>query len=309
MDNLVLSASSKGKKVVEWLDENQEKIRERLSVQGALLIRGLNILSGKQFGTILTRMFGAELMEYSYRSTPRTGLRGNVYTATEYHPDEFIPMHNENSYANIWPMNIGFLCLLPAESGGETPLADSRIVYEAIPSEIREQFERKGVKYVRNYGDVDLPWEEVFQTSDKKEVEMFCHQNNLQFEWREKNRLRTWQINQATALHPRTNEWVWFNQAHLFHITNIDKETRASLLAVLGEENLPRNTFYGDGSPIDEQELQVIREIYERSEFAFTWQKNDFLLLDNMLFAHGRRPFSGNRKVLVGMARPFNGTC
>jgi hypothetical protein len=29
-------------------------------------------------------------------------------------------------------------------------------------------------------------------------------------------------------------------------------------------------------------------------------------MLDNMLIAHGREPFMGSRKVVVGMAEPFS---
>jgi hypothetical protein len=31
----------------------------------------------------------------------------------------------------------------------------------------------------------------------------------------------------------------------------------------------------------------------------------DILMVDNMLVAHGREPFSGPRKILVAMAEPF----
>ncbi|MEO1181615.1 MAG: TauD/TfdA family dioxygenase, partial [Cyanobacteria bacterium J06636_28] len=34
----------------------------------------------------------------------------------------------------------------------------------------------------------------------------------------------------------------------------------------------------------------------------FSWEKNDVLFLDNLLVAHGRKPFSGKRELLVGMA-------
>jgi alpha-ketoglutarate-dependent taurine dioxygenase len=33
----------------------------------------------------------------------------------------------------------------------------------------------------------------------------------------------------------------------------------------------------------------------------FTWEAGDVLLLDNMLAAHGRAAFSGQREVLVAM--------
>jgi hypothetical protein len=37
----------------------------------------------------------------------------------------------------------------------------------------------------------------------------------------------------------------------------------------------------------------------------FTWSAGDILMLDNMLTAHGRMPYNGPRKVLVGMAESF----
>jgi alpha-ketoglutarate-dependent taurine dioxygenase len=40
---------------------------------------------------------------------------------------------------------------------------------------------------------------------------------------------------------------------------------------------------------------------------AFPWQKGDILMVDNMLAAHGREPFTGPRKIMVAMAELFNG--
>ena len=300
---LLLNVSTNGKRLLDWAENNAEAIDDLVQLSGAVVIRGLKILSSKQFGQLLAKLFQAELLNYSYRSTPRTELRGNVYTATEYHPSQTIPQHNENAYSNKWAMRLGLCCLLPSPEGGETPLADSREVYNLIPSEIREEFAAKKVLYVRNYGDIDLPWSEVFQTEEKFDVEAYCKANHLDFEWIDENTLRTKQINPAIAIHPITNDKVWFNQAHLFHISSLDKETQDSLVSTLGESNLPRNSYFGDKTPIPEDMLKVIRDAYDQVTFSFQWKKNDLMLLDNMLYTHGRKPFSGERKVLVGMAR------
>jgi TfdA family taurine catabolism dioxygenase TauD len=287
-----------------WAEEHQQDVRDILSKNGALLIRGLKVPGSTHFGKILSTLFGAELLEYRYRSTPRTELRGNVYTATEYPATEVIPQHNENSYSRHWPNRIGFLCLLPSQAGGETPISDSRLIYHMLPAPVRDKFEEKGVMYVRNYSMLDLPWADVFQTSDKAEVEAFCKANDLEYEWREDNALRTRQVNQATAIHPGTGEKLWFNQAHLFHASSLRKEVAETLISSLGEKNLPRNTYYGDGSPIEAEALEVIRAAYEQTKIKFQWKTNDLLLLDNMLYTHGREAFTGPRKVLVGMACP-----
>lgn len=301
---LILTVEQNGMKAVEWATLNRPHIERLLQTNGALLIRGLKFVGSQQFGAVLSSLFGAELLQYVYRSTPRTELRGNVYTATEYHQDLSIPQHNENAYSNRWAMRIGFLCTLPSETGGSTPICDSAKVYEQIADSIRERFEREGVLYVRNYSEIDLHWSEVFQTEDRLAVEEFCKENSLNWEWLDGDRLRTKQTNQASAIHPATGSMVWFNQAHLFHVSGLQPDVRAHLLSVVPESELPRNTYYGDGSPIASETLDEIRSVYERNTISFQWQRNDLLLLDNMRFSHGRAPYSGNRQVLVGMANP-----
>ena len=105
------------------------------------------------------------------------------------------------------------------------------------------------------------------------------------------------------ARHPRTGEWVWFNQAHLFHVSNLPEEVRESLLEIVDEEDLPRNVYYGDGSPIEESLLDDIRGVLAEATVSFPWHSGDVLMLDNMLAAHARTPFSGPRKVIVAMAQ------
>jgi len=212
-----------------------------------------------------------------------------------------IPLHNEMSYTREWPGMLGFFCVEPAPEGGETPIADSRRVFNSIAPAIRENFISKGVMYVRNYGEaLDLSWQNVFQTNDRAEVEAYCRKADIQFEWKNKDILRTSQVCQAVANHPQTGEPVWFNQAHLFHVSSLESHVRDSLLS-LADGEPPRNAYYGDGTPIEESVLEQIREIYTKEAVAFGWQKHDILLLDNMLAAHGRRPYRGARKIVVGM--------
>ncbi|MGN6321577.1 MAG: TauD/TfdA family dioxygenase [Dyella sp.] len=293
-----------GQRPMAWAAQNSEMVGRVLHEQGALLIRGLRLYSTRQFGQFLEAVFHGELAAYSYRSTPRTKLGGNVYTATEYHPSETIPQHNESSYASTWPMRIGFYCMVPPAPGvgGATPLADSRLVLARLPAHVVEKFESRKLQYVRNYGSIDLPWSEVFQTEDRHEVEAFCDSNGIAYEWTADNGLRTRQVTPALATHPYTGEKVWFNQAHLFHVSALPKEVLGDLLATYSEEELPRNVYHGDGGPLDGEDLQAIRAAYESVTFHFDWQREDILLLDNMLYTHGRQPYAGERKIVVGMA-------
>jgi hypothetical protein len=111
-------------------------------------------------------------------------------------------------------------------------------------------------------------------------------------------------MSRSTGVRPHTGEKVWFNQAHLFHVSNLRKDVAETLLATLGKGDMPRNSFFGGGEPIESETLDVIRSIYEQTKIKFSWWKNDLLLLDNMHFTHGRESYAGARKILVGMACP-----
>jgi alpha-ketoglutarate-dependent taurine dioxygenase len=296
-----------GVDLVQWCASHREWIGRELLAHGGLLFRGFAIGSPAELERLVAALSG-DLLEYSYRSTPRSDVEGRIYTSTEYPADQSIPMHNEMSYSRSWPMKIWFLCAQPAADGGETPIADSRGVYARIDPEVREAFARQGVMYVRNYGGgLDLPWQEVFQTGDREEVEGYCATAGIELEWRGGDRLRTRQVCQAVAVHPATGEPVWFNQAHLFHVSSLAPGVRELLLSSVPEDELPRNAYFGDGSPIPAAILDRISAAYDAESVVFPWQAGDILLLDNMLTAHGRRPFSGPRKVLVGMAEPAGG--
>jgi hypothetical protein len=298
---LILNVDSPKIPLQSWVEQNQADVARLLRQNGALLVRGLKFLGSAQLASVLSALFGEPLLPYTYRSTPRTHLRGGVYTATEYHASEAIPQHNENSYANEWPSWIGFLCVTPPGTGGRTPIADSRVVYERIPERIRSRFESKKVLYTRTYGAIDLPWTEVFQTDRKEEVEGYCTNRGIRFRWLDGGGLQTSHVGCATATHPTTKERVWFNQAHLFHVSNLKAEHRARLVDPLNGD-APRNAYHGDGSPLDEEDLECVRRLYDETALSFSWEKEDLLLLDNMLFSHGREPYQGVRKILCGMA-------
>ena len=294
-----------GVDLVSWAQRNRDSIRGRLVENGAILFRGFAIRGPDRLEQLIAAVSGT-LLEYTYGSTPRSRVAGSIYTSTEYPAHQEIPLHNEMSYSRDWPLKIWFLCEEAAPQGGETPIADSRRVFERIDPAVRDRMIRSGVLYVRNFGEgLDVPWQKVFQTDDPARVEEFCRDAGIEFEWRPGDRLRTREVCQAAERHPSTGEMVWFNQAHLFHVSNIPLEAREQLLATYGEEGLPRNAYYGDGTPFEGPELEQIREAYRAEAVVFGWRSGDLLMVDNMLTAHARKPYAGPRRVIVGMAESW----
>ncbi len=304
---LLVRATTPGQDLAAWATQNRASIEAYLLQHGGILFRGFQVGGLSDFQRVVSAV-GGDLLEYRYRSTPRTEVTGRIYTSTEYPASQEIPLHNENSYSNNWPLKIFFFCEQPSATGGMTPIAHSSRIYDRISPAIREQFREKRVMYVRNYGGgADLPWQEVFQTQDPAEVEAFCRAHEISVEWLPGGRLRTRQVCQAVVRHPKTARMLWFNQAHLFHVSSLEPEVREAMLEVFGQDELPRNSFYGDGSPIEEAVLEEIRQIYREEQIAFPWEQADVLLLDNMAVAHGRTPYTGERKIRVGMTELVDG--
>ncbi|MCT7952163.1 amino acid adenylation domain-containing protein [Ancylothrix sp. C2] len=286
--------------LADWAKNNREFIEEKLLKHGGILFRGFTgpvVSAFEQFAlSICSELFG------EYGDLPREGVSGKVYGSTPYPADKAILFHSESSHLHRWPMKIWFFCVQPAQQGGETPIVDCRKIYQMLNPKLREKFAEKQIMYVRNYTDgLDVSWQDFFKTEDKSVVEKYCRQAGIEFEWKAGNNLRTRKIRPAIAKHPKTKEMVFFNQLPLHHISCLDTATRASLLSVFGEENLPRNVYYGDGTPIEDSVMEEIQQIYAQVAVSFPWQAGDIIMLDNMLAAHSRNPFTGPRKIVVAM--------
>jgi alpha-ketoglutarate-dependent taurine dioxygenase len=296
--------------IVRWASDAAASLEEELRTHGAILFRGFHAVSVDTFYQ-LARSLSPTLVNYVEGSTPRTMKGQHIYTSTEYPPELSISMHNELSYAHHWPSKIFFYCDVAAQQGGETPLANSHQVLEQMPSEIVERFARKRVKYIRNlHGSqgAGLSWQSVFETEDRSVVEQYCREGHIEYRWKENGGLWTSQTRAAIIAHPQTGQPVWFNQVEQWHPLSLNDSVADALLSSVDESDLPLNALYGDDSPLESAALQAIRAAFERVTVSFPWQKGDILLVDNMLVAHGRAPFRGQRKILVAMGSPIGYT-
>lgn len=291
--------------LIGWAAAHRGFVEEQLQKHAGILFRGFDIAGPAQFQELGRALF-SELLDYRERAAPRVEISPGVFTSTEFPADQWIPLHHEMSYSHNWPAKILFYCDQAPGERGRTPIASARKVTARIDPAIQRRFLDKKVMYVRNYGEgVDLSWQEAFQTGDRAAVEEYCRQAGMRAEWRDGDRLRTRTVRQVMVEHPRTGETIWFNHAHMFHHSNLQPEVREALLSQFREDELPRNAFYGDGSPIESSVLEEIRQTYLDASIAFPWQPGDVLVLDNFLAAHGREPFAGPRRILVGMAELY----
>jgi alpha-ketoglutarate-dependent taurine dioxygenase len=285
--------------------ENKEGIEDLLQRSGAIKFRGVRIESLAGFQHIVDSI-SAKFLSYVDGNSPRTKLSGNVYTSTEYDKAQRITMHNELSYSAKWPNKLFFSCLQPAETGGETLLADSREILRRMDGHIVSEIRQRGITYIRNLHSgmgMGPSWQDTFETDDKQQLEEFCHACAVEYEWGNAGQLRIKQFSKGIIGHRNTREMVWFNQVDQFHPCHLGAEMFEILKMMYDQpENFPMYVRFGDGKEIDEKLIREIMKTIDEVTIAPVWQKNELLIVDNELVSHGRNSYTGDRSVLVAMS-------
>jgi alpha-ketoglutarate-dependent taurine dioxygenase len=298
---LAIRPAADGVALAEWAAVHRDEVDSYLDRHGAVLFRGFDISDVDDFESVANALVPDLFAEYG--DLPPESASARVYGSTPYPPDKMILFHNESAHLPTWPLRQFFFCVVPAQERGETPILDCRLVCELLDQQLIDEFEQKGLVYVRNFAEgFDVPWQDFFKTSDRAKVERVCAESGIEYEWTPVG-LRLRQHSPAVTRHPRTGERLFFNQIQLHHVACLDPETRDSLRALFAEDDMPRNVYFGDGTLIPDDVLDRIGVIYEEACVEFSWERGDMLAVDNMIVAHARRPYVGPRKMLVAMGQ------
>jgi hypothetical protein len=280
-----------------WLAGNHQRVAEVLAARGALVFRGFGITTAGALQDLVSASGEAPYVSTEHN---RLSLAAHVFTPIPYSRRERLLWHHEDAFRRSWPARLWFACARPADEGGETTVADSRLPLPAL-GDTGRRLAAEGVMYVRRFGEgLGQTWQNVFQTTERAEVEARCLADGITATW-EDDRLVTRIALPAMRRHPVTGEQCWVAQLLHFHPAALPEPTRTSLMALYGEDSLPRDCRHADGSPIPEAAVRSLIECYESAERACRGQAGDVLLVDNVLAAHGRRPYSGERALLVAM--------
>ncbi|MFE2688191.1 TauD/TfdA family dioxygenase [Streptomyces mirabilis] len=291
---------------LDWARRNRGELRSAVTEHGAVLVRGLWLGDPETFAAVSKALADTdELMVEHEGFAHRDEAPGPVYSTASWADDQTMCMHHELSYAREFPAMLIMGCLTAPDQGGCTAVADSSAVVDALPAEVVDRLETEGWLLTRNYSDtVGLPWAEAFGTSSRDEVERYCREGGIEFEWRGDD-LRTWHRRPALITHPVTGRRSWFNQIAFFSEWSLDEDVRDYLVSVLGPDGLSFNTGWGNGEPFTADLIQVINEAYVRATRREPWQAGDLLMVDNVRMAHSREAFEGDRRVLLAFADPL----
>jgi hypothetical protein len=298
--------------ICSWIDSNRDTLFYILNTSGAILLRGFSISDNITFRKVCTSIT-PDLRNYIGGDSPRVAIDDQIYTSTEYNNDLEVLLHNELSYGGWFPNFVMFGCMQPANIGGATHIADGRKILKDLPKDLVERFSRNDITYLQYLPDKNhtseygKTWQETFETDNAQQVSGHLIKSQIKYEWTPFG-LRTRATRPAIQIHPHTLEVCWHNQADQWHRElssikdSVFRDSSDACDKTAGTKTFGSHACFGNGEEISADDLLKIRQVSQKHEVLFNWQKGDLLILDNILTMHGRKPYSGERRIIVAMS-------
>lgn len=304
---IVIEPAAPGLDPVAWAARARGLIVDTLHRHAGIVFRGFDLPTPQAFEAFAEAMHPG--LYGSYGDLPKKEGGRNTYRSTPYPERQMILYHNESAHLERWPRKQWFYCELPSAIGGATPIVDCRELLRRLPPALAAEFATRQLMYVRTFTPrLDVDWRDFYKTEDRAEVEARCRAAGIDCRWLDGDILQTRTVCPAIVSHPVTGERSFFNQVQLHHVSCLEEDVREDLLEMVGLERMPRHVMFGDGTPIPDEAMKRIGELYEACAVRFDWQRGDVVMLDNMLAAHARDPYEGPRKIVVAMGDMFDRT-
>ncbi|KAJ9465713.1 Dapdiamide synthesis protein DdaC [Diplonema papillatum] len=292
----------------------RKDIEAKLLEHGAVLVRNTPMRNSTDFSEFIRRTGWQTKGDDDFaramqsRSMTSTCVSNYARTASDDHRSYTIEPHHEYHTVGFPNLILLFCESAPVEGGGEWPVGNARKITAELRPDVFEKFERLGARYSLYYPSVNSPegtrynnWETNLLPT-KEETENYLKDRGYEVEWVEDGGLRYSQVFPAVRTHPKTGEKLWFNQIHAHHKSFYECHPAfdSCKSEMAAKNHWPVDCQYGDGSPIEQDVLDHIREVVWRNCVGITPKTGDLLVCDNWLALHGRISFpAGERKVFA----------
>lgn len=232
--------------------------------------------------------------------------------------------HSEASYLSLSPRFLLFSCLKPSESGGETPIyniKDLENIYLSteVGQKMYNDVAREGVVYVRNdvsrdnrrlapaWENVGYPfWQDRFANMTRQEIIEMLEAKGMIAYFDDQDTLHSeWHFG-GFRPHPDSGEMVWMNQLYAMN-GRYWRQHQDSTILGLPLDARPLNSRIGTldkSRPLSEEEYTLIDNAHFDVQQTFDWKEGRVLFVDNFVYQHGRLPYEGERKCVVGWGPP-----
>ncbi|TWT55449.1 Taurine catabolism dioxygenase TauD, TfdA family [Thalassoglobus neptunius] len=287
--------------VEEFLKPHSQLISDTAAKHGAILFRGFPVADAFEFDRFIEACgFPNFRYEDSLSNAVRVVKTDRVFTANEAPPEVTIFLHHEMAQTPVYPSKLFFFCEHAADTGGATPLCRSDALFELMQKELPEfaaDCENKGLQYTNVMPGFDdaqsgmgRSWQSTFRAQTREEAEERMRELGYTWTWLDDGSLKAVTPVLDAVRDLGDGRKAFFNQ--LIAAYKGWKDTR----------NDPSNSIrFGDGSILDPEDVMACSDLAERVTFDLMWQSGDIALVDNYVAMHGRRNFTGTRKVLASL--------
>lgn len=285
----------------DFLAAQKPAVDAALSEVGTLLFRGFNVPDAQAFDAAVAG-YGEPGFTYeeSLSNAVRVSVTERVFTANEAPPTTEIHLHHEMAQTPLYPSKLFFYCEIAAEQGGATPVCRSDWLLDRMAQQdagLVARFAEHGVRYTNVMPGADdagsgqgRSWRSTLGVENRAGAEQRLAGLGYAWEWCDNDALRA-----TTPVLPaiRTladGRKTFFNQLIAAFRGWSDSRNRAD-----------KSVTFGDGTAITQDDIAPAIAAAEELTRDVAWQPGDVALLDNFLVMHGRRPFSGKRRVLASL--------
>lgn len=287
--------------VTDWVASERTRLVEDAEVHGAVLFRGFPLSTAQDFDAFIAAF---QMRNFPYEESLSNAVRINrterVFTANEAPAEVTICLHHEMAQTPVSPSRLFFFCEKPADSGGATPLCRSDILFERLSAQrpgFADDCRSKGLLYTNVMPAQDDPksgmgrsWQSTLRAADRDEAENRLGSLGYTWEWLDGDCLRVTTPKLPAVLELPDGRHTFFNQLI------------AAFTGWKDSRNDPSKAIlFGDGSPLDPDDVDLATRIADELTFDIPWQCGDVALVDNRVTMHGRRTFDGTRKVLASL--------
>jgi len=284
-----------------WISEHRQDLLEKCTTHGAILFRNFPLKTALDFDRFIAAF---NLPNFPYEESLSNAVRVNktprVFTANEAPPTVTIYLHHEMAQTPIHPSRLFFFCEQAAQSGGATPICRSDVLWERLAArcpDFARNCQTRGLRYSNVMppandatSGMGRSWQSTLRTESKEAAEKRLRDLGYSYDWLPDGSLRA-----TTPILPAVRKLsdgrtTFFNQLI------------AAAMGWKDARNDPSKSItFGDGSPLDGDAVILATQLGEELSFDIPWQSGDVALVDNYVTMHGRRTFSGTRKVLASL--------
>lgn len=284
-----------------WLQTERGALLERVAQCGAILFRGFPLRTAEDFDRFVAA-FGLRNFPYdeSLSNAVRINRTARVFTANEAPPDVNILFHHEMAQTPIYPSRLFFFCEKPAEQGGATPLCRSDVLWKRLAARrpaFASDCQAKGLCYsnvMPSENDASSgmgrSWKSTLRCDTREQAERRLRALGYSWQWLDDGCLRA-----TTPVLPAVRK-LGNGRSSFFN------QLIAAYRGWKDARNDPSKSItFGDGTPLDAASVAVAADLADELAYDVAGRQGDVALVDNFVVMHGRRAFTGTRKVLASL--------